>query len=244
MTSTAVVGSTGLVVCSPSLTSPTSTNQSQGSHILTTLLALPKVSSITTFSRREPSVKDAKLHPVADTDSSTWAPKLSSITPPPSIFFSALGTTKAQAGSVAAQRAIDYDLNLSLAQTAKSSGVKVYVLVSSGGANAKSFLAYPKMKGELEEAVKELGFEHTIILRPGLILGERDDSRPAEFLFRKVANGMGILGNVFKDVWAQDAEVIARAAISAGLKAVEGGEKLIELGQSDVVRLGRTEWKA
>lgn len=100
------------------------------------------------------------------------------------------------------------------------------------------------MKGELEEAVKELGFEHTIILRPGLIVGDRDDSRPTEWVLRKLAGGMGMFGHVFKDVWAQDAEVIAKAAVSAGLKAVEGGEKLIELGQSDIVRLGRTEWKA
>jgi hypothetical protein len=39
-------------------------------------------------------------------------------------------------------------------------------------------------------------------------------------------------------------EVIARAAVSAGLKASEGkGEKVWDVGQSEIVRLGRTEWK-
>lgn len=101
------------------------------------------------------------------------------------------------------------------------------------------------MKGELEEGVKALGFEHTVILRPGLIVGNRNESRPAEWVVRKIAGGASMLGKWAVDFWAQDREVIARAAVSAGLKALEGkGPKIWELGQADIVRLGRTEWKA
>lgn len=230
MTSTAVVGSTGLV----------------GSHILSTLLSLPSISSVYAFARREPSSKDAKLQSIISKESSEWPSKLSSITPPPSIFFSGLGTTRGAAGGVANQRKIDYDLNFALAKAAKDSGVKVYVLISTTGANASSSMAYPKMKGELEESVKELGFEHTVILRPGLIVGSREESRPAEFVVRKIAGFAGMLGNGFKDGWAQDAEVIARAAVASGLQALEGKveDKVWMVGQSDIVRLGRTEWKA
>lgn len=103
-------------------------------------------------------------------------------------------------------------------------------------------MAYPQMKGQLEDDVKALGFEHTIILRPGLIVGEREEGRMVEGAFRKIAGVTAYLG--FKDYWAQDADVIAKAAISAGLKTLEGGEKVVELGQADIVRLGRTEWKA
>jgi hypothetical protein len=43
----------------------------------------------------------------------------------------------------------------------------------------------------------------------------------------------------------QDSDVIARAAVSAGLKALEGdAPKVWEVGQSEIVKLGRTEWKA
>jgi hypothetical protein len=44
----------------------------------------------------------------------------------------------------------------------------------------------------------------------------------------------------------QDAEVIARAAVSAGLKVLEGAEtsKIWELTQADIVKLGRKEWKS
>jgi uncharacterized protein YbjT (DUF2867 family) len=103
------------------------------------------------------------------------------------------------------------------------------------------------MKGELEEAVKGLGFEHTIIVRPGVIQGDREERRAAEWVVRKVARGFGLLGNWAVDPWAQDSDVIAKAAISAGLKALEGGEgvpKVWDVGPSDIVRLGRTEWKA
>jgi uncharacterized protein YbjT (DUF2867 family) len=136
-------------------------------------------------------------------------------------------------------------LNLALAQAAKASGVKVYVLISTGGANPNSMLGYPKMKGELEEAVKALDFEHTVILRPGLLVGERQESRPAEFVLRKIAGFAGALSHGLKDVWAQDDEVVGKAAVSAGLEALKGeGQKVWVVGQSDIVRLGRTEWKA
>ena len=93
--------------------------------------------------------------------------------------------------------------------------------------------------------MKALEFEHCIILRPGLLTGERQESRPAEAVLRKIAGVVGMFGNGLKDFWAQDAEVVGKAAVSAGLQALEGGKpKVWELGQSDIVRLGRTEWKA
>lgn len=217
----------------------------QGSNILTTLLQLPAVSSVRTFTRRAPKETDAKLNATVE-DSAKWAASITAITPPADIFFSGLGTTRGAAGSFENQRKIDYDLNLEAAQAAKKAGVKVYVLISSGGADPNSMFGYPKMKGELEEAVKELGFEKTVILRPGLILGGRDHLRTAEYALQGVAKLFGtISGNWLTDAWAQDADVIAKAAVSGGLKALAGeGSKSWTMGQSEIVRLGRTEWKA
>ena len=185
------------------------------------------------------------MHSLVTADTYEWASKLSSVTPPPSIFFSALGTTRDAAGGVEGQRKIDLELNLSLAEAAKKSGVKVYVLISTGGANANSFFAYSKMKGELEDGVKALGFDTTVILRPGLLVGNRTESRPTEFVFQKIAGLTGLLGKGVKDAWAQDADVVGKAAVAAGLKALEGGQpKVWQVGQAEIVRLGRTEWEA
>lgn len=63
-------------------------------------------------------------------------------------------------------------------------------------------MPYLKMKGELEQAVRALEFEHTVILRPGMILGQREESRPAESVFRALASLTGLLGNWAKDSWA------------------------------------------
>lgn len=214
---------------------------SKGGNIYSVLSSHPSVSSLYAYARKDLPAASAKIHPLVSSDSSTWTslyPKASSI------FFSALGTTRGAAGGVANQRKIDYELNLELAKAAKEHGATTCVIVSSGGANPTSMLAYPKMKGELEEAVKQLGFDHTVILRPGLIVGQRDDSRPPEFAFRKIATWAGMVSNSLKDFWAQEADVIAKAAVSAALQCHEGKvqDKVWMLNSSDIVRLGRTEW--
>lgn len=197
------------------------------------------------YSRRALPSESPKLTTIEATDNAEWPSKFPS-SAKPSIFLSGLGTTRAQAGSVEAQRKIDYDLNLALAKAAAEAGVKTYVLISSGGASSSSPFAYPKMKGQLEEEVQKLGFEHTVILRPGLIVGTRDDSRPTEAALRFVATAFGKVNSKWlKDTWAQDATVIGRAAVNAGLQCADG--KRTEkgtwiVGQADIVRLGRTEW--
>jgi uncharacterized protein YbjT (DUF2867 family) len=102
-----------------------------------------------------------------------------------------------------------------------------------------------RRKGELEDAVSALGFDHVVILRPGLIVGNRNESRFAEMILRKTAVAMGsVSGNRLKDFWAQDAEVIAKAAVRAGLDCLDGKQEKVKiLGQADIVRMGRTEWK-
>jgi uncharacterized protein YbjT (DUF2867 family) len=208
------------------------------------LTASPQVHHIHAFARKSLTLSE-KIHPISSPDSKTWPSLYPTNSPVPSIFISALGTTRAQAGSFAAQKEIDYDLNLALAKSAKAAGTKTYVLVSTASANASSMMGYLKMKGELEEAVKDIGFERTVIIRPGLLVGTREDSRPPEAGLRMVANFMGaVSGGVLKNFWAQDAEVVARAAVSAALQAEQREEKVWVVGQSDVIRLGKTEWKA
>jgi len=103
------------------------------------------------------------------------------------------------------------------------------------------------MKAELEDAVKELDFLHTVIVKPGLLVGERRDSRPTEAVLKGIARVAGMVSaGLLKDFWAQDVDVIGRAAVSAGLRCLEGGAPegtVWEVNQSEIIRLGRTEWK-
>lgn len=222
--SAALVGSTGLV----------------GSQILLALASNPAYSSIHAISRRSLPSYD-KLKPIIEADNSKWTSAYSSISPAPTIFFSGLGTTRAQAGSFEKQVLIDRDLNLALAKEAKAAGTKIYVLISGGSANSSSMFGYLKMKGELEDGVRELGFEHCVILRPGLLLGSRQDSRPSERAFQMVANGMGALTKKAVDFWAQDVAEVGRAAVAAGQMCLEGKREpgVWIVDQAAIVKMGR-----
>lgn len=98
------------------------------------------------------------------------------------VLFSALGTTKKQAGSLDAQRVIDVDYQLRAAQIAAENGVGHYVLVSSSGADSQSGNAYLQMKGALEDAIAQLSFDKITILQPSLLTGPRRETRIGERL--------------------------------------------------------------
>lgn len=78
------------------------------------------------------------------------------------------------------------------------------------------------MKAELEEAMKEVGFKYTILVRPGMLVGDRSDSRPAQAVFRGVAKCLGGVSRKWlTDWWAQDVDIIGRAVVIAAIQCAE-----------------------
>lgn len=177
-----------------------------------------------------------------------WTEKLKTLSPTPATVISALGTTRAAAGGIANQWKIDHDLNVELAREAKAQGVKAFIFISSAGTRGMigSYAPYSRMKQGVEDTVRDLDFEHTVILRPGLILGEREEAKPLGGLLNPAVHGIGrVFGMWAQDILGQDAEVIARAAVHAA-KLVDEGKapsRYWVIEAADVVRLGRTEWK-
>lgn len=92
----------------------------------------------------------------------------------------ALGTTIAKAGSREAFYRVDHDLPLRAAELALAQGARAYALNSALGADPLSKVFYSRTKGELERDLQKLGYPSLTLVRPGLIGGERDESRPAE----------------------------------------------------------------
>ena len=112
------------------------------------------------------------------------------------ILFSALGTTKKDAGGKDQQYEIDYTYQYEFAKIAADNGVVNYSLVSSVGANAKSSFFYPKIKGALEEAVKKLNFKKIDIFQPPMLIRQPDLMREGEksgIKILKRLNKIGIL---------------------------------------------------
>ena len=137
------------------------------------------------------------------------------------LVFSALGTTIAKAGSQAAFRRVDLEYPLAIAKLARSQGARHFLFVSALGANSRSLFFYNRIKGELEEAIRSLGYPSVTIARPSLLLGPRRESRFGEQLAKRFA---WLLPSPWAGVQASD---VAKALVQA---AQEGrlGVQLLE----------------
>jgi uncharacterized protein YbjT (DUF2867 family) len=101
--------------------------------------------------------------------------------------FCALGMTMRQAGSREAFRRVDYEYPLIIAKAALERGASHLLLVSALGANAHSAIFYFRIKGELEEAVRALGYRSVTIARPSILIGHRQNWRVGEELGKRIA---------------------------------------------------------
>ena len=93
-----------------------------------------------------------------------------------------LGTTIRVAGSQAAFRRVDCDYVVETARCARARGARRLVVISAMGAGARSLVFYNRVKGEMEDAVRALGFDSVTLVRPSFLAGDRAQSRPGERL--------------------------------------------------------------
>ena len=142
--------------------------------------------------------------------------------------FCSLGTTMKQAGSRDNFKKVDYEYVVALANLGKRHGASKFIVISAMGANSKSAVFYNKIKGMTEDALKDIGFNQLIILRPSLLLGERAEKRFAERLsgiFMKAFNF--IIPDNYKAIQAEKvAECMLKMALKSEEKVliVESGE--------------------
>ncbi len=147
-----------------------------GSSLLGELLSDERYERIVALVRRSTGVQHPRLVERIVDFSALNADELG----PVQDVFCALGTTIKKAGSPARFREIDFEYPLKLARAAKSTGAGQFLLVSSVGANAQSSNFYLRVKGELEAALQDQGFNSLQIFRPSILVGKRAESRPGE----------------------------------------------------------------
>lgn len=195
------VGATGLV----------------GRLVLARLLEAPQVARVVAPTRRSLGMTDPRLHnPVVDfealpEDAEWWAVDAVICT---------LGTTIADAGSQAAFRRVDHDYPLQVARLARRHGASAYALNSAMGANARSSIFYNRVKGELEDALAALDYPSLVLVRPGLIDGERTRPRAGEGRALAVSR---VLRPLLPMKWRPSrATEIADALVDAALHPVPG----------------------
>ncbi|NIJ39443.1 uncharacterized protein YbjT (DUF2867 family) [Sphingopyxis panaciterrae] len=152
----------------------------------------------------------------------------------PAAIISCLGTTIRQAGSQAAFRAVDHDLVLAVAGAAKQAGASHMIAVSSVGAAAESRNFYLRTKGEIEDALRALGFDRLDILRPGLLTGER--AGPPR-LGEGIAMLAAPLANALMHGSLRRYRSIPAAAVAAAIVRLAGlGGTGIHIHENDAIR--------
>jgi uncharacterized protein YbjT (DUF2867 family) len=137
--------------------------------------------------------------------------------------FCCLGTTIADAGSQEAFREVDVDAVLLFARAARAAQASRFVVVSSVGASSQSKKFYLRTKGEMEEAVSDLGFASVDILQPSLLLGPRASLRPLEITGRIFAPLINPLLTGAREAYrAVPAETVGKAMLGAARRGTKG----------------------
>ncbi|MCS4273326.1 MULTISPECIES: NAD(P)H-binding protein [Raoultella] len=197
MSQVLITGATGLV----------------GGHLLRMLVREPSISAIAAPTRR----------PLADTQGvfNPHDPQLSDalaqVVDPLDIVFCCLGTTRREAGSKAAFIHADYTLVVDTALTGLRLGAKHMLVISAMGADPHSLFFYNRVKGEMEQALRAQAWRNLTILRPSMLLGERDNKRANEALLAPLFR---LLPGNWKSIDARD---VAQAMLSEALAPPQEG---------------------
>ncbi|XP_059377804.1 oxidoreductase HTATIP2-like isoform X1 [Carassius carassius] len=138
-----------------------------------------------------------------------------------------LGTTKAKAGAEGFVR-VDHDYVLKSAELAKAGGCSHFHLESSKGADKTSSFLYLKTKGQVEAEIEDLGFERFSIYRPAVLLVDREESRPAEWVAQKF---LGAFSSVFPTM-SISITAVARAMV---INTFKDGEKKVEILENKAI---------
>lgn len=92
-----------------------------------------------------------------------------------------LGTTIKKSGSEDKFRRVDLDYVVKSFEYAKQSKASFFCVVSALGANKDSSIFYNRVKGEMESCLADKNLK-VIIIRPSLLIGDRLEFRPGEYL--------------------------------------------------------------
>lgn len=151
--------------------------------------------------------------------------------------FISIGTTMKKAGSRQAFYDVDHDLLFAIAKTGSLQGMNQLIFVSSIGADSKSMLYYLRVKGELEDNVTRLPFWGIHIMRPSILLGNREEQRPAERIAGQLGKTLHRLpGSIIADLAPIDADEVAKAMVQAaqGLRQgthIHHGSEIVKLAK-------------
>lgn len=180
-----------------------------GTDLTSLLLDDPAFEEVDIFVRRAPAISHPKLqvHAVDFEHPEEWSQLVLG-----DVAFSCMGTTLKAAGSQDAQYRVDYTYQYEFAKRASINGVLGLVLVSSAMADARSRFFYTRIKGELEDAVRQLPFSRLSILRPPALIRKNTD-RVSERISLPILRFFNRIG-LFRKQTPMETMTVARAMVA------------------------------
>ncbi|MDP4221986.1 MAG: NAD(P)H-binding protein [Bacteroidota bacterium] len=135
--------------------------------------------------------------------------------------FCAVGTTQKKVkGDKAEYRKVDYDIPVHAAQFCSETGCPHFLLVSSLGASRVSGNFYLKLKGEVEDTIRNMNIPSVSVFRPSMLLGKREEFRFGEIIAKALSVPFSFLfTSKYKPI---KADQVARAMIAASKKDKPG----------------------
>ncbi|MGO1597171.1 MAG: NAD(P)H-binding protein [Sphingobacterium sp.] len=153
-----------------------------GRELVLQLLADPRVETVTVLVRKSFFWPNPKLQEiVVDFDHlDQFADQIQG-----DVAFSTLGTTLKIAGERDAQWKVDHDYQIKFAEIARENKVFTFVLLSAAQASTTSSFFYNRMKGQIEQQIRDMNYPKLIIVQPGPI-----DRPESDRLGEKIAVSM------------------------------------------------------
>lgn len=184
-----------------------------GRETLSLLLADSTVSRVVVIARRSTGVDHAKLEEhLLDLGALETHEQLFSVDQ----IVCTLGTTIRQAGSPEQFRKVDHHYPVTAARLGLARGARHYLIVTALGASTRSRFFYNRVKGEVESDLRALSYRSLTILRPSLLLGDRQEHRLGE----KIASRLSwLMPPKMKPIHARD---VARGLVELAQEDAPG----------------------
>jgi len=191
-----------------------------GGALLPLLLASDRYAKVIVVGRRPVAIQHPKLVQVVTNLDELEHERLRLIADD---VYCCLGTTIRQAGSQEAFYKVDFLYVVRLAALTAANFAAQFLVVSSLGADVDSRFYYSRVKGEMEEAVRQTPFRAIHIFRPSLLLGERAAPRLGErFGAVLLALARPLLRGGLRKYRPVAAAAVAQAMLRAATNEAEG----------------------
>ncbi|MED1864576.1 NAD(P)H-binding protein [Fictibacillus nanhaiensis] len=194
-----------------------------GKEVVKQLLTEPMCKEIILLVRKSSDTKHEKIKEVIfDFTASDYKIELTKA----DVMFICIGTTMNKVKSKKAFEEVDLHIPIKLGKLAHKLNIQHVSVISAMGANATSTFFYNRVKGSMESQLISTNIPSLTIVRPSLLIGDREEFRFGERFAEKLYKALPfIYPNKYEPV---EASFVARAMIQEAFNTDNERVKIIE----------------